>query len=127
MLTSPCSSPGPSARTLSAPPWMIGPTVNWKGLPNHNKSKTNRTIVNTVKPFLCPLLSLSISNCGHGDDGADDSDEKNDDDGDDNHTQDKRHDGDENVDDDDNGQNDYHIKNKNDYNDYKITKITMIT
>lgn len=37
LFTSPLSSPGPTARTLWAPPSVIGPTVNWKGLPeNHN-------------------------------------------------------------------------------------------
>jgi len=31
--TSPFSSPGPMARTLWAPTSVIGPTVNWNGLP----------------------------------------------------------------------------------------------
>ena len=31
--TSPRSRPGPMALTLCAPPSVIGPTVNWKGLP----------------------------------------------------------------------------------------------
>lgn len=74
MLTSPFSSPGPSARTLSAPPWMIGPTVNRKGLPNRKK-ETNRLIINTVPPLLYPLLSLSVSNYDDDDDGYDDDDD----------------------------------------------------
>ena len=56
MLTSPCSSPGPRARTLSAPPWVIGPTVNWKGLPEEKISQTNQ---NTVQSFFLPQPALS--------------------------------------------------------------------
>ena len=52
LLTSPRSSPGPIARTLCAPPSVIGPTVNWNGLPiiqKHAQDKHDTSMCNKAK------------------------------------------------------------------------------
>lgn len=46
LFTSPLSRPDPTARTFSGPPPIIGPTVNWNGLPEEEKMKWTENYVN---------------------------------------------------------------------------------